>query len=129
RDFADKLRTFKELGFDYIQFHDDDAVADSASSREREAECKRIKKLLDDHGLKAEFAAPRLWEDDRGIDGPVTSNDASVRQWALDRGKRCVDVAQHLGTDKIVWWPAREGTYIRESKNAVDSFEHMLNWL
>lgn len=129
RDFDDKLAVIKELGFDYIQFHDDDAVPDSASASEREATCKKIKQMLDDNGMKAEFAAPRLWEDERGIDGPVTSNDPAIRQWAIERGKRSIDVAQHLGTDKLVWWPAREGTYIRESKDAVQSFEYMLEWM
>ncbi len=129
RAFADKLRTLKELGFDYVQFHDDDAVPDTASPSERERIGKEIKKLLDDHGLIAEFAAPRLWEDARGVDGPVTSNSATDRQWAMDRGKRCIDVAHILGCDRLVWWPAREGTYIRESKDAVTSFEYMLEFV
>jgi xylose isomerase len=33
-----------------------------------------------------------------------------------------------IGTRDIVWWPAREGTYIRESKNARDSFQYMLEY-
>jgi len=128
REFIAKLKTLKELGFEYVQFHDDDAVPDEASASERETRAKEVKKLLDDLGLKAEFCAPRLWEDARGIDGPVTSNDPQIRQWAIDRGKRCLDVAHALETDKIVWWPAREGTYIRESKDAVASFGYMLDW-
>lgn len=128
REFAEKLKLFKELGFDYIQFHDDDAVPDTASAAEREQTAGRMKQLLDDHGLKAEFVAPRLWEDERGIDGPVTSNDPANRQWALDRGKRAIDVGRLLGTDRLVWWPAREGTYIRESKDAVSAFGWMLDW-
>lgn len=126
--FAAKLALFKELGFSYIQFHDDDAVADEFSASEREKRAREIKKQLDDSGLKAEFVAPRLWEDARGVDGPVTSNNASDRQWALERGKRSIDVARLLETDRFVWWPAREGTYIRESKDAVTSFGRMLEW-
>jgi xylose isomerase len=128
RDFVEKLHLLKELGFDYVQFHDDDAVPDEYSAADREKRASEIKKLLDDYGLKAEFCAPRLWEDARGIDGPITSNDAADRQWALERGKRCLDVARALGTERMVWWPAREGTYIRESKDAVASFERMLTW-
>lgn len=128
KTFAEKLKLFKELGFDYIQFHDDDAVPDDASDSERERIAGEVKKMLEDHGLKAEFSAPRLWEDARGIDGPVTSNNPANRQWALDRGKRAIDVARLLGTDKFVWWPAREGTYIRESKDAVSAFGWMLDW-
>ncbi len=128
RELAEKCRLFKEMGFDYVQFHDDDAVVDEATSAERERIAGNIKKLLDDHGLKAEFVAPRYWEDACGIDGPVTSNNAADRQWALERGKRAVDVANILGTKDIVWWPAREGTYIRESKDARRGFDYMLEW-
>lgn len=125
---SDKLAIFKEIGFDFVQFHDDDAVPDDASSEGRERVAATVRQMLDDSGMKAEFVAPRLWEDARGIDGPVTSNDAADRDWARERGFRALDVAHHLGTDKIVWWPAREGTYIRESKDAMASFERMLDW-
>ncbi len=126
REFAQKLSIFKKLGFDYVQFHDDDAVPDTASRPSRIAQAKQVRKLLADHGLKAEICAPRHWEDARGVDGPVTSNSAVDRKWALERGKRCIDVANVLGTDRFVWWPAREGTYIRESKDAAVSFDRML---
>ncbi len=128
-EFGQKLKLFKDLGFDYIQFHDDDAVPDSFSAAEREKRATEVRKMLTDHGLKAEFVAPRFWEDARGVDGPVTSNNAGDRKWAIERGKRTIDVAHALQTDRFVWWPAREGTYIRESKDAVTSFEYMLNFL
>lgn len=128
-EFAAKLRTFKDMGFDYIQFHDDDAVPDSFSASEREKRAAEVLRLLNDHGLKAEFVAPRYWEDARGVDGPVTSNNAAERKWAIERGKRAIDVAHVLGTNRFVWWPAREGTYARESKDAVASFERMLTFV
>lgn len=127
-ELAAKFKLLKDLGFDYVQFHDDDAVPDTAMPAERERVAGDIKKLLDDHGLEAEFVAPRLWEDERGIDGPVTSNNPEDRRWALERGRRAVDVANLLGTEKIVWWPAREGTYVRESKDARQAFDYMLAW-
>src|SRR3982750_2757215 len=55
REFVQKLKIFKELGFDYVQFHDDDAVPDEFSPAEREKKAKEVRKLLDDHGLKAEI--------------------------------------------------------------------------
>ena len=73
-EFARKIKAYKELGFDAVQFHDDDAVPDDYSAIDREKKAKEVKKLLDDHGLKAEICAPRHWEDAHGIDGPVTSN-------------------------------------------------------
>lgn len=129
RTFLEKLRTFKDLGFEYVQFHDDDAVPDEYSAAEREKKAKEIRKLLDDHGLKAEIFAPRHWEHAHGIDGPVTSNNPQDRKWALERGKRSIDVGRILGSDRFVWWPAREGTYIRESKDAVTSFGRMLEFV
>ena len=45
------------------------------------------------------------------IDGGFTSNDASERNYALDRARKCIDIARHLDTDLVVLWLAREGTY------------------
>ena len=129
REFAAKLKVYKDMGFDYVQFHDDDAVPDNFSASDREKKAKEIKKLLDDHGLKAEIAAPRHWEDAHGVDGPITSNSAEDRKWGIERGKRNIDVANILGTDRFVWWPAREGTYVRESKDAVRSYDYMLEFI
>jgi xylose isomerase len=129
RSFTEKLKTFKDLGFDYVQFHDDDAVPDESSASEREKKAKEIRKLLDDHGLKAEIFAPRHWEHSHGIDGPITSNSAADRKWGIERGKRAVDVGRVLGSERFVWWPAREGTYIREAKDAITSFNRMLEFI
>jgi xylose isomerase len=128
-EFAKKLAVYKELGFDAVQFHDDDVVPeiDTKSGEQVRLEAKQMKKLLDDHGLVAEFTAPRLWEDARGIDGGYTSNDRQVRQWAIDRTKRCIDVARDLGIKFVVLWLAREGTYIRESKYAIDAHKQLID--
>jgi len=127
--FGEKLKLYKKLGFDAVQFHDDDAVPniDSKTPAQVEGEARAMKKMLDDHGLVAEFTAPRLWEDPRGIDGGFTSNDPAARKWAIDRTKRCADVARSLGINFMVWWLAREGTYIRESKNPLDAHKQLLD--
>ncbi|MBN1220266.1 MAG: TIM barrel protein, partial [Anaerolineae bacterium] len=118
--FAQKLKTYKKLGFDGVQFHDDDAVPNLAklSDAEIEKAAKEMKRLLDGEGLVAEFVAPRLWEDPRTIDGGFTSNNPAERQYALNRARQCVDIAKTVGANKIVVWFAREGTYIREAKDA-----------
>jgi xylose isomerase len=130
-DFAKKLGMYKELGFDGVQFHDDDAVleVDKKSADQVRSEAKQMKKMLADHGLVAEFTAPRLWEDARGVDGGFTSNNAEVRKWAIDRTKRCIDIARELGTKFVVLWLAREGTYIREAKNAIDAHKYLIDSL
>jgi xylose isomerase len=130
-EFAKKLPIYKELGFDGVQFHDDDAVpeVDNKSAQQTSAAAKQMKKMLDDTGLIAEFVAPRLWEDPRGVDGGFTSNDPAARKWAIDRAKRCLDIAREMGTKFVVLWLAREGTYIREAKNAIDAHKHLLDAL
>jgi xylose isomerase len=119
-DFGKKLKAYKTLGFDVVQFHDDDAVPNinDKSPAQIESAALEMKKLIEAEGLSAEFVAPRLWEDPRTIDGGFTSNNELERKYALDRARKCIDIAGHLGTDLIVLWLAREGTYIREAKNA-----------
>jgi len=128
-EFGKKLRLYKQLGFDGVQFHDDDAVPDleGKSPSEIVKRAAEIKKMLDAEGLVAEFVAPRLWEDPRGIDGGYTSNDPACRQWALERSRRAVDIANTLGTRLIVLWLAREGTYIREAKNAIQAYQQLID--
>lgn len=129
--FAHKLRSFKELGFDAIQLHDDDAVpeVDSKSHSQLQHDANALKELLDGEGLVAEFVAPRLWEDPRGVDGAYTSNDSKARNWGVERTKRCVDIAHILGCNLVVLWYAREGTYIRESKEPIAAHVHLLHAL
>ncbi len=123
-----KLGKLKEMGFDAMMFHDDDAVPDIDNKSEGQIrkEAKELRKRLDDMGLKAEMVAPRLWFSPRTIDGAYTSNDAKDRQYAIDRSLRCIDIGKILGTDLIVLWLAREGTYLRESKSGKRSVELMV---
>lgn len=118
---AKKIKMARGLGFDGIQFHDDDAVPeiDGKSAAQIAKECKALKKLLDGEGLEAEFVAPRLWFAPETIDGGYTSNDPKHRKYAIERTKVTIDIANHLGAKSVVLWLAREGTYIRQSKNPV----------
>ncbi len=127
--FSNKLTLYKKLGFDGVQFHDDDAVPDMNDLTPQQIinSAKDLKKVLDDHGLAAEFVAPRLWEDERTIDGGYTSNDPGCRKYAIDRSKRAIDIANSLGTDLLILWLAREGTYIRESKDSKTATERIVS--
>lgn len=126
-DFDKKLEMYKGLGFDGVQFHDDDAVPvlEGKSAAQITSEAKALKERMDNMGLSAEFVAPRLWEDPRTIDGGFTSNDPQERAYAIERSKVSIDIANALGTDLIVLWLAREGTYIRESKDGKVSTERL----
>ena len=119
--FATKIREYRKLGFDGVQFHDDDAVEVGLSPQETARDVAKVRKMLDGEGLFCEFVAPRLWEHSKTIDGAFTSNDASERRYAIERAKRTIDIANGLGCKDIVLWLAREGTYIREAKDPVAS--------
>ena len=125
----EKIATYRKLGFTGVQFHDDDVADASLSYKDCMARAREVKKILDGEGLEAEFTAPRYWEDPRGIDGPITSNDPKARRWAIDRAKRSADIGNVIGTHRMVIWPAREGTYIRESKNPIRAVDLMVDFL
>ena len=126
--FADKLTALKDLGFDAMQFHDDDAVPDldSVSHGEMLRQARAMRQLLADNGLFAEFVAPRLWEHPMTIDGGYTSNNPAARAYAIERSKKAADIGRELGCNLMVLWLAREGTYIREAKDAVLATHRLL---
>ncbi|WCJ60121.1 TIM barrel protein [Fontisphaera persica] len=123
-----KLEQLKKHGFDAMMFHDDDAVPDidHKSAAQIRDEAKALRRRLDDLGIAAEIVAPRLWFSPMTIDGAYTSNDPKCRQYAIERSKRCIDVARYLGTDLIVLWLAREGSYLREAKNARKCVDYLV---
>mgnify|MGYP001049733748 CR=1 FL=1 len=128
--FADKLEFYKQLGFDGVQFHDDDVVSNADDPWvKQEAEAKTMRRILDERGLEAEFVAPRLWEHPLTVDGAITANSAEARRYALERSKRAVDIANILGCRNIVLWPAREGTYLREAKDPVVVVSRLVDWI
>ena len=127
-EFGKKLELYKGLGFGGVQFHDDDAVPNlnDLSAEQIAAQAAAVRRELAGHGLAAEFVAPRLWEDPRTIDGAYTSNDAACRAYARDRTRRTIDIANALGTDLMVLWLAREGTYLREAKDSKVAVERLV---
>jgi xylose isomerase len=118
QSFPWKLAALKKLGFAAMMFHDDDAVPeiDSKSHAQVLKEAKALRHQLDGEGIVAEIVAPRLWFSPRTVDGGYTSNRKADRQYALDRSKQTIDIARELGTNLIVLWLAREGTYLRNGK-------------
>jgi len=124
----EKYALYKPLGFDGVQFHDDDVVPgiDDLSPQQIEAKAAEVKQMLDNQGLIPEFVAPRLWFASQTVDGGYTSNSATDRQYALERSLKTVDIAKSIGSKAVVLWLAREGSYIRESKNARLAYDRIL---
>jgi len=135
--FEAKVKTFSEMGFSAIQFHDDDVVPNmnNLSDNEIKAEARKVKAILDKYGLAAEFVAPRLWMDTHTVDGGYMSTSENDREFAMWRSYRSIDIANELGTNMLVLWLAREGTLCAESKSPVwatkmliDAIDKMLQY-
>ena len=98
--FDQKLSALKNLGFDAMQFHDDDVVPDldDKSPDQIRNEAREMKQRLDDLGLVAEFVAPRLWEHHNTVDGaPAVVNSVGplfsrVEQDGAETTQRNADV-------------------------------------
>ncbi|MHC4432806.1 MAG: TIM barrel protein [Planctomycetota bacterium] len=131
-EFAKKLKLYKQLGFDGVQFHDDDAVPnmDDLGAAQIIKKAEEVRSVLEGEGLVAEFVAPRLWEGALTIDGAYTANDPACRQYAKQRSQRMLDITAALDCKLVVLWLAREGTYIREAKDskvAIDRIVEAIN--
>jgi len=75
------------------------------------------------------YWSPNLSLLDFGKPQGFTANDAAYHKWANDRANTCIDIANALNTKLIVLWLAREGTYIRESKNGLESHKYLVKSL
>jgi len=124
----EKLDLYRPLGFEGVQFHDDDVVEglDGLDAGQVTKRAQEVRQALVERGLVAEFVAPRLWFNPKTVDGGFTANSAADRQYALDRCLRAIDIAREIDTRNVVLWLAREGTYIRESKNARVAYQRLL---
>ena len=135
--FDEKIGFYRDLGFVGIQFHDDDIVpdVDDKTHEQLMQQTRNVKRLIESLGLTPEIVAPRLWFAPQTIDGAYTANLSSDRDYALERSKRCVDIANEIGCRNIVLWLAREGTYLREAKDSagavgriIDAINAMLDY-
>ncbi len=124
----EKFALYRPLGFEGVQFHDDDVVPgmDGLSPEQVLKKASEVKTMLLNQGLVPEFVAPRLWFAEQTVDGAYTSNSSADRAYALERTKKCIDIARAIDCKAIVLWLSREGTYIREAKDARKAYERIL---
>ena len=132
--FDKKLEMFKSLGFDGVQFHDDDAVPglNGKSAAEIQSEASALKKRLDNLGLAAEFVAPRLWEDPMTIDGmdKIVTQVLNEKQQERFQRKNEMDLAlsvAKLGRFRINLFRQRGtvGVAVRSVSTTVPSFDEL----
>ncbi|MBU4459050.1 MAG: TIM barrel protein [Verrucomicrobia bacterium] len=125
---AKKFKLYRKLGFEGMQFHDDDVVPglDDLAPAQILRKARAVKAILAGEGLTPEFVAPRLWFSEQTVDGGYTANRASDREFAWQRTQKCIDIARAIDCKAVVLWLAREGSYIREAKDARVAYDRLL---
>jgi len=121
-----------ELGVYGVNLHDNDLVPRDASAAERDRVVREFKQALTESGVKVPMATTNLFGDPVFRDGAFTSNDWRVRQYALQKTMKAIDLGVELGAETYVFWGGREGTETNAGKNPQESvkwFRDALNFL
>lgn len=121
-----------EVGAYGVNFHDNDLIPIDASPAERTRIIHDFKQALAETGLKVPMATTNLFSDPAFKDGAFTSNDARVRNYALQKTMINMDLGAELGAEVYVFWGGREGVESDATKNPLDSLKRMreaLNFL
>ncbi|RZU52433.1 xylose isomerase [Krasilnikovia cinnamomea] len=131
-DPVEAVHRLADLGAYGITFHDDDLVPFGAPAPERDATIARFRKALDETGLTVPMITTNLFTHPVFKDGGFTSNDRSVRRYALRKVLRNMDLAAELGAETLVLWGGREGAeydHAKDVRAALDRYREGLDLL
>src|SRR5690606_13577501 len=104
-----------------VNLHDDDLVPRGTSVGERDRIVARFRRALDETGLVVPMATTNLFTDPVFKDGAFTSADARVRNHALSKTMRAIDLGVELGARTYVFWGGREGAEVDGSAKQLDA--------
>ena len=114
-----------KLGAYGVNLHDNDLVPFGASAAEQDRIVREFKTALSDNGMTVPMATTNLFSHPVFKDGAFTSNDASVRAFALQKTMKSIDLGVELGAKVYVFWGGREGAEVDASKDAVTAVKRM----
>ena len=116
-DPIDAVRRLGELGAWGVTFHDDDLVPFGSDAATRDRIIAEFRTAVADAGMIVEMVTTNLFSHPVFKDGGVTSNDRSVRRFALRKLLRNIDLTADLGARIFVMWGGREGSEYDGSKD------------
>jgi xylose isomerase len=131
-DPVESVHRLAELGAYGVSFHDNDVIPFGADDTVRDDRIARFRKALDETGLVVPMATTNLFTHPVFKDGAFTSNDRSVRRFALRKTLRNIDLAAELGASTYVLWGGREGSETDAGKDvraALDRYREALDLL
>ena len=114
------VENLARLGAFGVNLHDDDLVPFAATPGERDKIVASFKRALDDHGMKVPMATTNLFFHPAFKEGAFTSNDPQVRQFAIQKTMRAIDLGAELGAKIYVFWGGREGAEVDAGKDLLD---------
>jgi xylose isomerase len=131
-DAVDAVHRLAELGAWGLTFHDDDLIPFGADAATRDRAIARLRGALDETGMTVPMITTNLFTHPVFKDGGFTSNDRSVRRFALRKVLRNLDLAAELGARTFVLWGGREGSEYDSAKDvraALDRYREALDLL
>ena len=124
-DPNESVQKLAELGAYGVTFHDDDLIPPGSTESEREKVIERFEGTLAQTGMKVPMVTTNLFTHPVFKDGGLTSNDRSVRRYALRKMMRQMDLAGRLGAETFVMWGGREGSETEAAKDVQSALERM----
>ncbi|WP_375481460.1 xylose isomerase [uncultured Jatrophihabitans sp.] len=122
-DPVESVHRLGELGAWGVTFHDDDVIPFGTSDAEREKIITRFRAALAETGVVVPMMTTNLFSQPVFKDGGFTSNDRSVRRYALRKVARNIDLAAELGAETYVFWGGREGAEYDGAKNIASALD------
>jgi xylose isomerase len=126
------VRELARLGAYGVNLHDEDLIPIDATPGERDKILREFKGALAETGMKVPMATTNLFSQPVFREGAFTSNDASVRAYALQKTMRSLDLGVELGATTYVFWGGREGVETNACKTPQDGikrFREAMNFL
>lgn len=127
RGHMDPVKAIRELGRRNVygfEYHDNDLVPFGASEAEKKRIVAAIKRAMKDTGIKATAGTTNLFSHPVFRDGALTSHDAEVRAFAVQKVMRLLDMAAELDTRIVLLWGGREGAEVDAAKDPIDAMMH-----
>jgi xylose isomerase len=122
-DPVESVHRLAELGAYGVTFHDDDLIPFGSETAERDRHIARFKAALEETGLVVPMATTNLFTHPVFRDGALTSNDRSVRRFAMRKVMRNMDLAAELGASTYVLWGGREGSETDAAKDVAAALD------
>ena len=128
----DLVALLAEVGAWGVNLHDNDLVPIDAKWAERERIVRDFKSACERHGLVVPMATVNLFYDPVFRDGAFTANDRQVREYAVQKTIRAMDIGAELGARIFVLWGGREGAETdacRRPDYALKNLRESINYL